>query len=358
MRTALGNYEIDDDPARIDTDAAAAFLTTSVYWATWRTTADVKAQLASAWRLVGAYDADGQMVGLARAFSDEATAYLADVYVQPDHQGVGLGKALTRVMIEEGPGAGYRWMLHTSDAHGLYRQFGFAAPDGRYMERPRDKTSTADPLDTGPLTGTKVRLEPLSHGHVPALWVAAADGGELYQWTAMPKDEDGMRQYVEAALSLRDRAAAVPYAVVRLAEETVPAEETVIGSTRFHQLDYWAWPDAPAGPRAPDVVEIGWTWLSPRAIRTGVNTEMKRLMLTHAFETWRVQCVCLHTDARNERSRAAMERIGCVFEGVLRAHRLAADLAPRDSARYSVTTDDWPAVKQRLADLDERYLTR
>jgi cytochrome b len=75
---------------------------------------------------------------------------------------------------------------------------------------------------------------------------------------------------------------------------------------------------------------------------------MKRLMLTHAFEAWQVQSVCLHTDARNERSRRAMERIGAQFEGILRAHRLATDGTPRDSARYSVTAPDWPGVERRL----------
>jgi RimJ/RimL family protein N-acetyltransferase len=132
----------------------------------------------------------------------------------------------------------------------------------------------------------------------------------------------------------------------------------VIGSTRFHQLDYWAWPDREPGPAAPDAAEIGYTWLGPGAIRTGANTEMKRLMLTYAFETWQVKSVCLHTDARNERSRAAMERIGARFDAVLPAHRLAADLTPRDSARYSITADGWPAVKEHLAALDAAYLNR
>lgn len=100
--------------------------------------------------------------------------------------------------------------------------------------------------------------------------------------------------------------------------------------------------------------EIGWTWLSNDAVRTAANTEMKRLMLTYAFENWRVRSVCLHADARNERSRAAIERIGARFEGILRAHRLAADLIPRDSARYSITADEWPAVKQHLAGLSRR----
>jgi RimJ/RimL family protein N-acetyltransferase len=96
------------------------------------------------------------------------------------------------------------------------------------------------------------------------------------------------------------------------------------------------------------VGEIGYTWLTRSAIRTAANTEAKLLMLTHAFETWQMLRVCLHTDARNERSRAAMERIGATFEGMLRAHRMAADFTPRTSARYSIVVDDWPEVKARL----------
>ena len=136
MRRAVGNYELDDDPARIDPAAAAAFLTTEAYWGRWRTAQDIKRQIATAWRVIGAYDTAGAMVGLARAISDGGSAYLADVYVLPAHRGRGLGKAVVAMMIEEGPGAGFRWMLHTSDAYGLYRQFGFEPPPDNYMERP------------------------------------------------------------------------------------------------------------------------------------------------------------------------------------------------------------------------------
>ena len=87
------------------------------------------------------------------------------------------------------------------------------------------------------------------------------------------------------------------------------------------------------------------------ALRTGANTEMKRLMLTHAFEVWEVRSVCLHTDVRNQRSRDAIQRIGGKFEGILRAHRLAVDLSPRDSARFSITAAEWPAVRQHLDEL-------
>ena len=129
-------YEFDDDPGRIDADAAWAYLSTEAYWARWRARADFDRQLASAWRLVGCYAPDGAMVGFARAVSDGvALAYLADVYVLDTHRGRGLGTGLVRAMVENGPGRAFRWMLHTSDAHGLYARFGFAAPGATYLER-------------------------------------------------------------------------------------------------------------------------------------------------------------------------------------------------------------------------------
>jgi N-acetyltransferase len=353
IRRAAGNYELDDDPARIDPAAAAAFLTTEAYWGRWRTEHDIRRQIATAWRVIGAYDAAGAMVGLARAISDGGSAYLADVYVLSAHRGRGLGKAIVAMMIEEGPGAEFRWMLHTSDAYGLYRQFGFASPPDNYMERPqrldgaRIATTDRHPVaDTGALTGDHVRLEPLGVRHVPGLLKAAAQDPSLYQWVLVPQDEPAMRRHVEDALAARAKGIAVPFAVVRL------ADETVIGSTRFHQLDYWA---RPGGADIPDTCEIGYTWLAREALRTGANTEMKRLMLTHAFEVWRVRSVCLHTDVRNQRSQDAIRRIGGSFEGVLRSHRLAVDQSPRDSARFSITAAEWPAVRQHLGNLTARH---
>jgi len=97
---------------------------------------------------------------------------------------------------------------------------------------------------------------------------------------------------------------------------------------------------------------------SPRtacsAVRTAANTEAKMLMLTHAFEAWHVLRVCFHTDSRNARSRAALQRIGGQFEGILRAHRMAADYIARDSVRHSILPAEWPTVKQRLVDLMDR----
>jgi GNAT superfamily N-acetyltransferase len=134
---AAADYELSDDPARIDVPSVCAFLRApDVYWARWRDDAVIRGQIESAWRVVGAYTASGEQVGFARAVSDGyALAYLADVYVLPEHRGFGLGGRIVRRMIEEGPGARFRWMLHTADAHGLYQQFGFAAPDPTYLER-------------------------------------------------------------------------------------------------------------------------------------------------------------------------------------------------------------------------------
>jgi GNAT superfamily N-acetyltransferase len=142
-----GSYELDDNPARVDRDALWHFVSTEAYWARWRSRADVDQQLLGSWRVVGCYDRDGHMVGFARAVSDGVDlAYLTDVYVLADHRGRGLGRAIVQEMIDDGPGRDFRWMLHTSDAHDLYRKFGFSEPDRRYMERP---SRAAGPLDPG-----------------------------------------------------------------------------------------------------------------------------------------------------------------------------------------------------------------
>lgn len=131
-------YELDDDPGRIRFDAVWEWLSTEAYWGRWRTRDDVRTQIEGSWRVVGAYRADsGEQIGFARALSDGVGfAYLADVFVLPEHRGHGLGKRMMRLMIEDGPGADMRWVLFTADAHRLYEQFGFAAPDATAMVRP------------------------------------------------------------------------------------------------------------------------------------------------------------------------------------------------------------------------------
>ena len=208
------------------------------------------------------------------------------------------------------------------------------------MRRYDSSVSDASPI----LSGRHVRLEPLARAHVPGLLAAASEDRSLYDWTVIPADAASMTRYVDTAVRWREEGTALPFATVRL------ADGKVIGSSRFFLIERWEWPAGhPQASRAgPDGCEIGYTWLAASAIRTAANTEAKLLMLEHAFESWRVHRVCFHTDMRNERSRNALARLGAVFEGALRAHRLASDLIPRDSARFSIIAAEWPGVRQRL----------
>jgi len=197
------------------------------------------------------------------------------------------------------------------------------------------------------LQGSDVHLEPLAYRHVDGLVAAAAEDPSLYQWSPVPQGKAEATSYVDTAVAWRDADTALPFAIVRV------NDDVVIGSTRFWNVERWSWPQDHArhGRSVPDACEIGYTWLARSAIRTAANTEAKLLMLTHAFETWQMVRVCFHTDARNQRSRAALERIGGKFEGILRAHRMAADYIPRDSMRFSIVEAEWPDVKQRLSRL-------
>ena len=197
------------------------------------------------------------------------------------------------------------------------------------------------------LTGSHVRLEPIGLDHVDDLLAAAAADPSLYQWTVVPQTQEGMRAYVATAMALHEAGTGLAFATVRV------ADGTVVGATRYFDMERWNWPAGHArhGNPHPDVCEIGYTWLTRSAIRTAANTEAKLLMLGHAFKVWQMVRVCLHTDARNAQSRAAMERIGCKFEGILRSHRMASDFVPRDSARYSIVAAEWPQAKQRLMEM-------
>jgi len=194
------------------------------------------------------------------------------------------------------------------------------------------------------LQGDHVRLEPLEMRHVDGLVSAAAADPSLYRWSPVPQGSVEAARYIETAFAWKDAGTAVPFAILRM------EDGTVIGSSRFFGIEHWSWPEGHPyhGRSKPDVCEIGYTWLTGPAIRTAANTESKMLMLTHAFEVWQVLRVCFHTDVRNERSRAALERIGGQQEGILRAHRMAADYTVRDSMRYSILAVEWPGVKQRL----------
>lgn len=184
-------------------------------------------------------------------------------------------------------------------------------------------------LDPVTLEGRHVRLVPMTREHVPALWQAAGDS-ELWRWTVSQlRSEDDMRRYVEEALAAQAQGTALPFVT------TDAATGQVAGSTRFANAE---------GPR----VEIGWTWIAGPWQRTAVNTEAKYLMMRHAFESLGLLRVELKTDALNARSRAAILRIGAREEGIFRKHLVTESGRVRDTAYFSVTDDEWPAVKARL----------
>jgi RimJ/RimL family protein N-acetyltransferase len=197
---------------------------------------------------------------------------------------------------------------------------------------------------TGPapvvLAGRHVRLEPLTPAHAAGLAAAGAGDRSTFALTTVPDDEPSAKAYIAALLADAEAGSALPFATV------LPDGEPV-GATRFLDLQYWPVGDG-RGCDVPVVAEIGGTWLAAKVQRSPVNTEAKLLMLTHAFEAWRVRRISLKTDARNARSRAAIERLGAHFDGVLRAHMPAADGGLRDSAYYSILDTEWQQVRSGL----------
>jgi len=200
------------------------------------------------------------------------------------------------------------------------------------------------------LEGAHVRLEPLSLLHVDGLLGAATGDRSTFGFTMVPDDRASMTAYVEDALACSASGSQVPFATVSI------ALDAVVGSTRFYELDPWDWTALAPGARPVqpvglvDRASIGHTWIGPDAQRTPVNTEAKLLMLGHAFDAWGVRAVRIQTDARNERSRVAIARLGCSLDGVLRADRPATDGTVRDSAMFSMLASEWPAARRRLVE--------
>jgi RimJ/RimL family protein N-acetyltransferase len=181
------------------------------------------------------------------------------------------------------------------------------------------------------LEGSHVRLEPLTRAHFDDLVEVALDP-EIWRWTterALSPEE--LRAWIDRALAMRDTGTAMPFATVAL------PHGKAIGGTRFATY-------SPADRR----VEIGWTWIGRDWQRTAVNTEAKYLMLRHAFETLGCIRVELRTDVNNERSRAAILRIGAKEEGILRKHSTTASGRVRDTIYYSILEEEWPSVKAGL----------
>jgi RimJ/RimL family protein N-acetyltransferase len=200
------------------------------------------------------------------------------------------------------------------------------------------------------LTGQYIRLEPLELKHAAGLAGAAAEDISLYRWSPVPQGIKEAEEYIQTALAWRAAGSALAFAIIRI------DDDAVIGSTRFFNIEKWLWVEGHARRNRifPDACEIGYTWLARSAIRTAVNTEAKLLLLEMAFEKWQVFRVCFHADVRNERSCAAIERVGAKKEGILRAHRLAVDQIPRDSARFSILLSEWPEVKRKLGKIMNR----
>lgn len=192
--------------------------------------------------------------------------------------------------------------------------------------------------DSAPLlVGSFVQLEPLSLDHVHQLVVAANENRTTFSWTPVPDAVSTMRSYVANLIADSDTGGVMPFVQRRL------TDQRVVGCTRYLEIRRWS------GAEHPDEVEVGGTWLALSAQRTAVNTEAKYLLFEHAFETWRVQRLAICTDARNIQSRAAIERIGGSFEGILRNHRASAAKGEvglaRQTAAYSILPDEWPAIK-------------
>jgi len=197
------------------------------------------------------------------------------------------------------------------------------------------------------LEGTFVHLAPLGPKHVDGLLEAATEDRSTFAFAPVPWDRASVTTYVERALANRVAGEQLPLVTYSR------AERRIVGTTRFYDLSPWDWSSLSPGSSVqqrstPDVASIGYTWLRPSVQRTPINTEAKLLMMTHAFEQWQVRAVRLKTDARNDRSRAAIERLGCSFDGVIRAERPGADGAVRDSAVYSMLATEWPAHRDRL----------
>ena len=180
------------------------------------------------------------------------------------------------------------------------------------------------------LEGRVVRLEPLRPAHEEGLWLASRDA-RTWQWLSIvqPQTREEWSVFVAQALAAAEAGTEIPLVTVRDGE--------VVGSTRFLALR----PEHRS-------VEIGWTWLTPSAWGTGANVEAKLLQLRHAFAAWGCRRVEFKTDASNERSCGALAALGATFEGVHRKHMLVRGGESRDSAWFSVTDDDWPAVQARL----------
>lgn len=189
----------------------------------------------------------------------------------------------------------------------------------------------ADTMTAPDLTGSHVRLRMMRDDDAPTLVRAASDGQLWTLWVTFVPSEDTVAAYMKPAMEGAKAGTVIPYVV-----ENIATGEP-IGSTRFWKLD-----------RANRTVEIGHTWISASYQRTAVNTEMKLLMLTYAFETLNCVRVQFQTDELNAKSRAAIARLGAKEEGILRNERIMPDGRVRNTVMFSILDSEWPGVKGGL----------
>jgi RimJ/RimL family protein N-acetyltransferase len=195
-------------------------------------------------------------------------------------------------------------------------------------------------LDVPELHGSLVRLEKLAVRHADELAEAAAGDRSAFGFTWVPDGKAETREYVRTQLRRAEAGEMIPFAQVSI------SGGRAVGSTSY--FEFRSLP----GRSGPFAVEIGFTWLGGPAQRSGINVEAKLLLLSYAFEQWGVARVQFKTDARNQRSRRALEGLGARFEGVLRS--FSQSWAPgedgllRDSAMYSVTAAEWPSCQEHL----------
>lgn len=180
------------------------------------------------------------------------------------------------------------------------------------------------------LRGRHVALEALRPEHAGELRVALGDGELSRCWYTSVPAPGQVEAYIAAALEMQGQGCALPF-VVR------DKDGAAVGSTRYYDLDA-------AVPR----LQIGYTWYAPRVQRTGLNTEAKLMLLTHAFETLGCICVGFEISWFNHASRTAIARLGAKQDGVLRSHRRHADGSVRDTVAFSIVESEWPAVKRNL----------
>lgn len=184
------------------------------------------------------------------------------------------------------------------------------------------------------LTGRLVSLELLAGAHTNGLREAVQDGDIHALWYTSAPAPDDVAADIAGKLARAERGEMLPFAIRRL------SDSRLVGVTTFCN------PIA-----AVPAVEIGYTWLAASAQRTGINTEAKLLMLTHAFETWGCRRVCFRATWYNQPSRRAIERLGAGFEGRIRNDRVLRTGEVTDTAQYSITDHDWPATRRHLQHL-------